>query len=182
MFDRSIPFADNVDAQIFFIARLPRVLAAALVGAALALAGVVFQALLRNPLASPDTLGVSAGAALGAVLAITFNADFSLLGVTAVPLASFAGSIGALVIVYGLSAARRRGTSTLVLLLAGVTLTVAPLGDLGIRPLPGRLHRDAPDRPVADGVARRRRVHADRGGGGADGHRDHGLRDAAADP
>ena len=123
VFDRSIPFADNVDAQIFFVARLPRVLAAAIVGAALALAGVVFQALLRNPLASPDTLGVSAGAALGAVLAITFNADFSLLGVTAVPLASFAGSIGALVIVYGLSAARRRGTSTLVLLLAGVTLT-----------------------------------------------------------
>jgi iron complex transport system permease protein len=66
---------------------------------------------------------VSAGAALGAVVAITFNADFSLLGVTAVPLASFAGSIGALAIVYGLSAARRRGTSTLVLLLAGVTLT-----------------------------------------------------------
>ena len=94
VFDRSIPFADNVDAQIFFVARLPRVLAAALVGAALALAGVVFQALLRNPLASPDTLGVSAGAALGAVLAITFNADFTLLGVTAVPLASFAGSIG----------------------------------------------------------------------------------------
>ena len=100
VFDRSIPFADNVDAQIFFIARLPRVLAAAIVGAALALAGVVFQALLRNPLASPDTLGVSAGAALGAVLAITFNADFSVLGVTAVPLASFAGSIGELVIVY----------------------------------------------------------------------------------
>ena len=123
VFDRSMPFADNVDAQIFFVARLPRVLAAALVGAALALAGVVFQALLRNPLASPDTLGVSAGAALGAVLAITFNADFTLLGVTAVPLASFAGSIGALIIVYGLSAARRRGTSTLVLLLAGVTLT-----------------------------------------------------------
>jgi iron complex transport system permease protein len=123
VFDRSVPFAENVDAQIFFVARLPRVLAAALVGAGLALAGTVFQALLRNPLASPDTLGVSAGAALGAVLAITFEADFSLLGVSAVPLASFAGSIGALAIVYGLAAARHRGTSTLVLLLAGVTLT-----------------------------------------------------------
>jgi iron complex transport system permease protein len=123
VFDRSIPWADNVDAQIFFVARLPRVLAAALVGAGLAVAGVVFQALLRNPLASPDTLGVSAGAALGAVIAITFEADFSLLGVSAVPIASFAGSLGALVIVYGLSAARRRGASTLVLLLAGVTLT-----------------------------------------------------------
>src|SRR5262245_51561698 len=54
-FDRAVPFADNVDAQIFFIARLPRVLAAALVGGALAASGVVFQALFRNPLASPDT-------------------------------------------------------------------------------------------------------------------------------
>src|SRR5882762_7707321 len=122
VFDRSIPYADNIDAQIFFVARLPRVLAAALVGSALALSGVVFQALLRNPLASPDTLGVSAGASLGAMMAITFNLDFSLLGISAVPLASFAGSIGALTIVYGLSTARRRGTSTMVLLLAGVTL------------------------------------------------------------
>ena len=121
-FDRSMPYADNIDAQIFFVARLPRVLAAALVGSALALSGVVFQALLRNPLASPDTLGVSAGASLGAMMAITFNLDFSLLGISAVPLASFAGSMGALTIVYGLSAARRRGTSTMVLLLGGVTL------------------------------------------------------------
>src|SRR5688572_32014115 len=122
VFDRSIPYADNIDAQIFFVARLPRVIAAALVGSALALSGVVFQALLRNPLASPDTLGVSAGASLGAMMAITFNLDFSLLGISAVPLASFSGSIGALVIVYGLSTARRRGTSTVVLLLGGVTL------------------------------------------------------------
>jgi len=121
-FDRSIPYADNIDAQIFFVARLPRVLAAALVGSALALSGVVFQALLRNPLASPDTLGVSAGAALGAMMAITFSVDFSLLGISAVPLASFAGSMGALAIVYGLSTARRRGTSAVVLLLGGVTV------------------------------------------------------------
>ena len=122
VFDRSIPYVENTDAQIFFVARLPRVLAAALVGSSLALAGVVFQALLRNPLASPDTLGVSAGASLGAMMAITFNLDFSLLGVSAVPLASFVGSFGALAIVYGLSAARRRGTSTMVLLLGGVTV------------------------------------------------------------
>ncbi len=122
-FDRTTPFADNVDAQIFFVARLPRVLAAALVGSGLAMSGVVFQALLRNPLASPDTLGVSAGASLGAMLAIIFHLNVSLLGVSAVPLASFVGSLGALTIVYGLSTARRRGTSTMVLLLAGVTLT-----------------------------------------------------------
>lgn len=123
VFDTSIPFRDNVDAQIFFVARLPRVLAAALVGSGLALAGVVFQALLRNPLASPDTLGVSAGASLGAMLAITFDLDVSWMGIQAVPLASFAGSLGAMGIVYGLSVARRRGTTTVVLLLAGVTLT-----------------------------------------------------------
>ena len=71
VFDRSIPFADNTDAQVFFVARLPRVLAAALVGAGLSLSGVVFQALLRNPLAAPDTLGISAGASLGAMLVLT---------------------------------------------------------------------------------------------------------------
>jgi len=123
VFDRSVPFADNVHAQIFFLARLPRVLAAALVGCALALSGVVFQALLRNPLASPDTLGVSAGASLGAMLAIALNADVRLAGVPAVPLASFAGSLGALAIVYALASARRRGSSTTVLLLAGVAIT-----------------------------------------------------------
>jgi iron complex transport system permease protein len=122
VFDRSIPYASNIDAQIFFVARLPRVLAAALVGSALALAGVVFQALLRNPLASPDTLGVSAGASLGAMLAITFNLELGLLGMSPVAVASFAGSMGALAIVYGLAAARRRGTSAVVLLLGGVTL------------------------------------------------------------
>jgi iron complex transport system permease protein len=58
VFDRSIPFADNVDAQIFFVARMPRVLTGAIVGATLASAGVVMQALLGNPLATPLTLGV----------------------------------------------------------------------------------------------------------------------------
>ena len=121
--DRRAPFADNVDAQILFVARLPRVLAAALVGGSLATAGAVFQALLRNPLASPDTLGVSGGAALGAMIAITFHAQFTLFGIPAVPLASFAGSLGALAIVYLLATARRHGLSTTALLLAGVTLT-----------------------------------------------------------
>jgi iron complex transport system permease protein len=122
VFDRSIPFADNVDAQIFFIARLPRALAGALVGATLAAAGVVLQALLRNPLATPFTLGVSAGSALGAMLAISLKLNQSLAGVSAVTAASFAGSLGAIAIVYALARARHRGFSTNVLLLAGVTL------------------------------------------------------------
>ena len=78
-----------MDAQVFFIARLPRVLAAALVGSALAAAGVVFQALLRNPLATPFTLGISAGAALGAMLVLTFGGALASAAWATVPLASF---------------------------------------------------------------------------------------------
>ena len=121
-FDPGIPFGDNVDAQIFFVARLPRTLAGALVGSALAAAGVVFQGLLRNPLATPFTLGVSSGAALGAMLALTFNWTFGWAGMAGAPLASFAGSLAAVGIVYALAQAKHRGLSTNVLLLAGVTL------------------------------------------------------------
>jgi iron complex transport system permease protein len=121
-FDTDVPWADNVDAQIFFVARLPRVLAGALIGATLAAAGVVLQALMRNPLATPFTLGVSAGAALGAMLAIAFRLDVGALGVSSVPIASFLGSLAAIAIVYGLASSQKRGLSTNVLLLAGVTL------------------------------------------------------------
>src|SRR4029079_9049491 len=120
--DRSVPFAQNVDAQIFFIARVPRTLAGALVGSMLASAGVVFQGLLRNPLATPFTLGVSAGAALGAMLAITFSWSFTWAGISAAAAASFIGSLAAVGIVYALARARHRGLSTNVLLLAGVTM------------------------------------------------------------
>jgi len=122
VFDRSVPWDANVDAQIFFVARLPRVLAGALVGAALAASGVVLQALLRNPLATPFTLGVSAGASLGAMIAVVLKLELTVLGITSVPLASFAGSLVATSIVYWLAASQRRGLSTNVLLLAGVTL------------------------------------------------------------
>ena len=121
-FDRSIPFADNVDAQIFFVARLPRVLAGACVGATLAAAGVVLQAMLRNPLATPFTLGVSAGASLGAMLAIVFGASVALGPLSAVPLASLAGAGVASAVVYRLATMQGRAMSTSVLLLAGVTL------------------------------------------------------------
>jgi iron complex transport system permease protein len=121
-FDRSIPFADNVDAQIFFIARMPRVLTGAIVGATLAAAGVVMQALLGNPLATPFTLGVSTGAALGAVLAITFGSSLAIGALASVPLASLAGAVVASAIVYALATRPGRPISTMVLLLAGVTL------------------------------------------------------------
>jgi iron complex transport system permease protein len=121
-FDTTIPFGENVDAQIFFVARLPRTLAGALVGSLLAAAGVVFQGLLRNPLATPFTLGVSAGAALGAMLAITFGWTFAWAGIPPAPAASFIGSLAAVGIVYALARARHSGMSTNVLLLAGVTM------------------------------------------------------------
>jgi len=122
VFDRSIPFSDNVDAQIFFIARMPRVLAGAVTGAALAAAGVVFQAMLRNPLATPFTLGVSAGASLGAMSAIVLGAAVSFGPIAVVPLASLLGAAIAAAIVYRLATLRDRAMSTTVLLLAGVTL------------------------------------------------------------
>lgn len=119
VFDRSIPFAQNIDAQIFFIARLPRAIAAALVGGTLAAAGVVFQGLLRNPLATPYTLGVDAGASLGAMVAMTWASALPFGGVMG---ASLAGALLAVLVVYALASARHRGLSTTVLLLAGVTL------------------------------------------------------------
>jgi len=119
VFAGHVPFADNVDAQIFLLARLPRAVAAAIVGASLAAAGVVFQSLLQNPLATPYTLGISAGASLGAMLAITFGAAFPLAGVAA---ASLVGALLAVLVVYALARARQHGLSTTVLLLSGVTL------------------------------------------------------------
>ncbi len=107
-FNPRIPWTENVDAQIFFIARLPRVVAGAMVGATLAAAGVVLQALLRNPLATPFTLGISTGAGLGAILAIAFELDAGPFGAVSVPTASFAGALLATSLVYFLATQRTR--------------------------------------------------------------------------
>ena len=95
---------------------------AALAGAALALAGAAFQALLRNPLAEPFTLGVSSGGALGAVIAIKLGLDVTVLGLSPVMLFALAGSGATVGLVYALG--RTRGVlSTSILLLAGVTVS-----------------------------------------------------------
>ena len=105
--------------------RLPRIGVAALVGAALSVAGAAFQHLFRNPLVAPDTLGVSAGAALGAVLAIVFGARL-----VAIEAAAFAGGLGAVGIVM-LVAHRLPARDPLVtLILTGVV--VASLLGAGI--------------------------------------------------
>ena len=84
------------DEVIFFDLRLPRVIAAALVGLALATAGALFQGLLRNPLADPYVIGTSGGASLGAVIGIMLSTPLSLLGFGVVPLAAFCGALGAM--------------------------------------------------------------------------------------
>lgn len=97
--------------------RGPRVLAAFLVGAALSVAGAAFQGLFRNPLVSPDILGASSGAALGAVLGIYFS-----LGVFAIQGLAFLGGLVAVTAVYAIGSALRMRDPILVLVLAGVVI------------------------------------------------------------
>jgi iron complex transport system permease protein len=107
------------DHDILFGARLPRTLFAALAGALLAGAGVSFQAVLRNPLASPFTLGVSGGASLGAVIALRLGWDAAAGMLPAVPMAALAGALLVVALVAGLAHSRRH-LSPVTLLLAGV--------------------------------------------------------------
>ncbi|MZH03564.1 MAG: iron ABC transporter permease, partial [Nitrospinae bacterium] len=120
-FSDSLSVSSNVDANILFQVRLPRIFLGALTGAALSVAGAIFQALLRNDLAAPFTLGVSSGAALGAVIAIALSLNFSLLGIPVVPIFSFLGALGAILLVFSLVRTRHGEFPTGILLLAGVT-------------------------------------------------------------
>ncbi|MFQ5530775.1 MAG: FecCD family ABC transporter permease [Gemmatimonadota bacterium] len=105
------------DRLILLDIRAPRVVAALLIGAALGVSGGLFQALLRNPLAEPYLLGVSSGAALGAVLALVTG--MAAAGGPVLPLAALAGSLAAIGVVFRV--ARVAGTmDTRVLILAGV--------------------------------------------------------------
>jgi iron complex transport system permease protein len=105
---------ESPDHEIFFYARLPRVLLAVIGGAALSITGVLFQCMLRDALAEPYTLGVSSGASVGAVLAIT-------LGIRATGAAALAGAAAVLLVVLGMALDGRR-LSSFTLLLTGVTM------------------------------------------------------------
>ncbi|MBS3956474.1 MAG: iron ABC transporter permease [Clostridiales bacterium] len=102
--------------------RLPRVVLAALVGACLATAGVLYQALFRNPLADPYILGMSAGAGLGAVIALTLTAGATAFRFGAVPLGAFIGAVLTIVVVVRL-ASLKGVLDVTSLLLAGVALS-----------------------------------------------------------
>lgn len=107
-------------AVILFELRIPRVVLAAVVGAALAVSGVVYQALFRNPMADPAIVGISSGAALGAI-AVILVAGGTLAGGLAVPVAAFAGALAVGFLVYRVA---RIGPSVQVatLLLAGIAM------------------------------------------------------------
>lgn len=123
-----IPFMDVVRAifgrggedQLFIVRtlRLPRVICAMLIGAALAVAGAVFQGLVRNPLVSPDIIGIDTGASLVAVFWIVFGLSASLL-----PLAAFLGALLAAFLVYTLS--WKNGISPNRLILVGIGVGAA---------------------------------------------------------
>jgi iron complex transport system permease protein len=102
---------------IIFRIRLPRIILAGLVGFALSLGGVVFQAILRNPLADPFVLGVSSGSAFGAVLGILFGFGFSL----GIPAMSFAGALFSIYLVMALGA-KKMGMESSTILLTGVII------------------------------------------------------------
>jgi iron complex transport system permease protein len=106
----------SVDTVVFNV-RGPRIAAAILVGAALAAAGAAYQGLFRNPLVSPDILGVSTGAALGAVAGIYLS-----LGVVAIQTLAFVAGLGAVAVVYAIASALRRHDPVLVLVLAGIVI------------------------------------------------------------
>lgn len=108
-----LPAVESVIWQV----RGPRVLAAVMVGAALAVAGTAFQGLFRNPLVSPDILGASSGAALGAVVGIFFS-----LGIFAIQGLAFVGGLAAVGAVYMIGSAVRSRDPILVLVLTGVVV------------------------------------------------------------
>ncbi|MBW1667320.1 MAG: iron ABC transporter permease [Deltaproteobacteria bacterium] len=115
-FSGSLPAADP-SALIIFKIRLPRIILAGLVGFSLSLGGVVFQALLRNPLADPFILGISSGSALGAIMGIVLGFSFAV----GVPFMSFAGALLTIYLVVALGT-RKMGMESSTILLTGVIL------------------------------------------------------------
>ncbi len=102
--------------------RLPRVLASGIIGAALAVSGLMFQGLFRNPMADPYVIGSSGGAVLGACVGIFFFSQFSIFGFSATALLAFAGSVATMILVYFLARSNGR-TNVVTLLLAGFAVS-----------------------------------------------------------
>lgn len=113
--------SDETAAKIFWNMRVPRVLMAIVAGAGLAISGMALQAVFRNPLATPFTLGVASGASLGACVSIHLGLTIRPLWIPGQSWSAFAGAVLSIVLVYGLTR-MRRGFSAATLLLAGVAI------------------------------------------------------------
>ncbi|HVN67805.1 MAG TPA: iron ABC transporter permease, partial [Candidatus Sulfotelmatobacter sp.] len=111
-----------LQSEIFWQIRLPRVILAGIIGLMLSVAGVILQGMLRNPLADPYILGVSAGGGVGAAIAIALGLQFVFLGMSPVPLFAFVFSLLAVFVVYKLSEIGGE-TAPETLILAGVALS-----------------------------------------------------------
>ena len=114
---------DYAKVDILWRLRIPRVMMALMAGSSLAASGMAFQAVFRNPLATPFTLGVSSGASLGAALCIQQGWTFAMLGISSVSISAFLGAILSIALVYVLVAGSRQGSSTAAMLLAGVAVS-----------------------------------------------------------
>lgn len=126
--DIGVTYTPQQEAIVWAI-RLPRVLLGVLVGAGLASAGAALQGIFRNPLADPGVIGVSSGAALGAVFAIVLGV--AGLGQRALPVAAFAGGLVATLVVYGLSRHQGR-TEVVTLVLTGVAVNAIAGAGIGL--------------------------------------------------
>jgi iron complex transport system permease protein len=113
---------DLLRSEILWQVRMPRVLLAALIGLLLSISGVILQGILRNPLADPYVLGISAGGAIGAAVSIALGAQFVILGMSSVPITAFITSLAAVFVVYKLSQVAGK-TAPETLILAGVALS-----------------------------------------------------------
>lgn len=115
--------ADEMATNILWNIRMPRVLLAGLVGAALAIAGAAFQGLLKNPLADPYTLGVSSGASVGAVMTLFFNISAPILGIFTLPTFSMVGAMLSLFAVIGFAKLVDRTMKMETLILTGIIMS-----------------------------------------------------------
>ena len=112
----------GIISKVFRYIRIPRVLTGFIAGSTLALCGMVFQAVFRNPLATPFTLGVSSGASFGAAATILLGVSGSIARLPASSIGAFLGALTAMLLVYGLSRLVR-AMSNLTMLLAGVAVS-----------------------------------------------------------
>lgn len=115
---------DPIYATLIMDMRLPRVLLAFLVGAALSASGTVMQSVLKNPLASPFGMGISAGAGLGAAVIIVGGATVGILGFFLLPMVSFASGLLTVILVMGVTARIDRGLSNTTIVLIGMVISL----------------------------------------------------------